>query len=56
LDFRKPMRPGPGLARAHSLVRESVPHLAEDRSPAPDIAAIRDLLHSGALLTAADEG
>jgi len=56
LDFRAPMRPGPGLARAHAALRARVPHLAEDRSPAPDIAAARELLHSGALLTAADEG
>lgn len=56
LDFRAPMRPGPGLARAHAAIRERVLHLAEDRSPAPDIAAVRELLHSGALLAAADQG
>ncbi len=55
LDFRAPMRPGAGLARAHAVVRGRVPHLAEDRSPAPDIAAARELLHSGDLLAAADE-
>ncbi len=56
LDFRAPMHPGLGLARAHAAIRSRVPHLAEDRSPAPDMAAIRELLHSGALLAAADEG
>ncbi|MDQ2854393.1 MAG: histidine ammonia-lyase [Chloroflexota bacterium] len=54
LDFRAPMRPGAGLARAHAGLRSRVPHLAEDRSPAPDIAAARELLHSGDLLAAAD--
>ena len=54
LDFRAPMGPGPRLSRAHAAIRERVPHLAEDRSPAPDIAACRELVHSGALLTAAD--
>jgi histidine ammonia-lyase len=54
LDFRAPMRPGTGLARAHGALRERVPHLAEDRSPAPDIAAARELVHSGDLLAAAD--
>jgi histidine ammonia-lyase len=54
LDFRAPMRPGDGVARAHARIRESVTHLAEDRSPAPDIAAVRELLHAGDLLTAAD--
>jgi histidine ammonia-lyase len=54
LDFRAPMRPGAGLARAHAALRARVPHLVEDRSPAPDIAAARELVHSGDLLAAAD--
>jgi len=54
LDFRAPMHPGPGLARAHARLRERVPHLTEDRSPSPDIAAVRELVHSGDLLAAAD--
>ena len=55
LDFRKPMHPGAGLARAHARLRERVPHLAEDRSPSPDIAASLDVVHSGDLLAAADQ-
>jgi histidine ammonia-lyase len=54
LDFRAPMRPGAGLARVHAALRERVPHLAEDRSPAPDIAAALALVRSGDLLAAAD--
>jgi histidine ammonia-lyase len=54
LDFRQPMRPGASVARAHALIRASVPHVGEDRSPAPDIAAARGLIHGGALLGAAD--
>jgi histidine ammonia-lyase len=54
LDFRAPMRPGVGLARAHAALRARVPHLVEDRSPAPDIATARELVHSGDLLAAAD--
>ena len=54
LDFRAPMRPGAGLARAHAALRGRVPHLVEDRSPAPDIVAARELVHSGDLLAAAD--
>jgi len=54
LDFRGPMRPGRGVARAHALVRQRVSHLDEDRSPAPDIAAVRDLVHAGDLLAVAD--
>ena len=54
LDFRLPLRPGPGLAAAHAAVRSAVPHLAADRPPAPDIGRVRELLASGALLAAAD--
>ncbi|HLY35930.1 MAG TPA: histidine ammonia-lyase [Candidatus Limnocylindria bacterium] len=54
LDFRSPMRPGAGVARAHTRVRRSVDHLAEDRSPAPDIAVLHELVASGELLAAAD--
>jgi histidine ammonia-lyase len=47
LDFREPMRPGAGVARAHARLREVVPHLDEDRPPAEDIARVRELLHAG---------
>jgi histidine ammonia-lyase len=50
LDFRAPLRPGTGVAMAHAVVRERVAHLDADRSPAADIAAVRGLLHDGALL------
>jgi histidine ammonia-lyase len=50
LDFREPLRPGSGVAAAHTIVRGRVPHLGADRSPAPDIAAARELIHSGDLL------
>jgi histidine ammonia-lyase len=49
LDFHGPMRPGAGVARAYQAIRERVPHLAEDRSPSPDIAAMVELIHDGAL-------
>ena len=50
LDFRAPLRPGAGVARAHVTVRERVPHLGADRPPAPDIATVRELVHAGDLL------
>jgi histidine ammonia-lyase len=50
LDFRAPLRPGVGVAAAHAVIRERVAHLDTDRSPAPDIATLRDLLHAGDLL------
>jgi histidine ammonia-lyase len=49
IDYRAPLRPGAGVAHAHGRLRALVPHLAEDRSPAPDIAAVRDLLRAGEL-------
>ncbi|MEO8639146.1 MAG: histidine ammonia-lyase [Chloroflexota bacterium] len=53
LDFRMPMRPGHGVARARAAIRGRVLHLDEDRSPSPDIAAVRELVHSGDVLSAA---
>src|SRR5688500_1879664 len=50
LDFRAPLRPGSGVAAAHAIIRARVPHVDADRSPAPDIAASRELIHSGDLL------
>ncbi len=49
LDFRAPLRPGAGAQRAHARLRSLVPHLAEDRPPADDIAEVRELLRAGEL-------
>jgi histidine ammonia-lyase len=54
LDFLAPMRPGVGVAAAHAVVRDRVPHLGADRPPSPDIEAVRGLVAAGTLLTAAD--
>jgi histidine ammonia-lyase len=53
LDLRLPLRPGPRLSAAHATIRERVPPLTGDRSPAPDIAVLAELIASGALLEAA---
>ena len=53
LDFRAPLTPGRGVAAAHRAVREKVPHLDDDRPPAPDIAAVLELVRDGALVQAA---
>ena len=51
LDFRAPLRPGAGVA---TRPRRHPPHASPtsdaDRSPAPDIAAVRELVHAGDLL------
>ena len=49
LDYRAPMRPGAGVARAHARLRSLVPHVADDRPPSPDIAAVRELIRAGEL-------
>ena len=50
IDFRAPLRPGAGVAAAHAALRERVAHVDADRPPSPDIAAARELVHSGELL------
>ena len=44
LDYRLPLKPSPVVARAHAAIRAVVPHLEEDRIPAPDIEAIARLI------------
>ncbi len=45
---------GSGVTAAHDTIRATVPHLDEDRPPAPDIARVAELVHSGQLLAAAE--
>ncbi|MEO8246676.1 MAG: histidine ammonia-lyase [Chloroflexota bacterium] len=53
LDLRLPLHPGPRLAAAQAAIRDRVAPLTGDRSPAPDIAAVAELIASGTLLEAA---
>ena len=47
VEAHRPHRTGDILERTIATVRERVPRLTEDRSPAPDIAAIEELIGSG---------
>ena len=47
-------RVAPGVAAAHDAIRSVVPHLGEDRAPAPDIEQVLDMVRSGALLRAGE--
>jgi histidine ammonia-lyase len=47
VDFRAPLKPGRGVARAHATVRALVAHLDRDRVLAGDIAALSDAIKSG---------
>ncbi len=53
-DFRRPLRSGRGTHAAHSLARETIAPLTDDRPPAPDIAAGRELIRSQRLVRAAE--
>jgi len=44
LDYRLPLKPSRSVEAAYQAIRTVVPHLGEDRSPAPDIKAIAQLL------------
>jgi histidine ammonia-lyase len=47
LDYRKPLKPGQGVARAHATVRSKVASLQQDRVLSGDIAALADAIESG---------
>ncbi len=49
IDLLAPLETSAPLARVHALVRSRVPTLDEDRSPAPDIAAITKLIATSAI-------
>ncbi len=53
-DFRRPLRSGAGTQAAYAAVRERIAPWTDDRSPAPDIAAARELIASGRLTGAAE--
>jgi histidine ammonia-lyase len=48
IDLLAPLRTSPPLAGVHALVRSRVPTLDADRTPAPDLAIIADLIATGA--------
>jgi histidine ammonia-lyase len=54
LDLRQPLRPGIGVRAAHAAIRERIGGLDGDRSPAPDISAMAELVGSGRVLGAAE--
>jgi histidine ammonia-lyase len=52
-ELRRPLRSGDGTGAAFDAARATIAPLVTDRSPAPDIAAARELLASSALVDAA---
>lgn len=49
LDFRRPLRSGPGVEAAHATIRGFVPFMEADRELHRDIAAVRALIDRGEL-------
>ena len=49
IDLRAPLISSPALMNAHKFVRTIVPTLVNDRSPAPDLDAIAEIIRSGRL-------
>ncbi|WP_067702889.1 histidine ammonia-lyase [Nocardia jejuensis] len=56
LDFRAPLRPAPVTGAVRDLVRTRVPGPGPDRHLAPDIAAVTDLVRSGAVNQLLEQG
>ncbi|MBL9149091.1 MAG: histidine ammonia-lyase [Phycisphaerae bacterium] len=52
MEYQRPLRSGHVVERGIAAIREVVPKLVADRSPAPDIAAIERLIRAGALRAA----
>ena len=48
-DFRRPLRSARATEELYELARKEIAPLVGDRSPAPDIAAARSLIRSGAV-------
>jgi histidine ammonia-lyase len=46
IDLLAPLTTSPPLARVHAIVRSRVPALDADRSPAPDIDAIVEMIRT----------
>ncbi|OWR01122.1 histidine ammonia-lyase [Sphingopyxis witflariensis] len=55
VDFHAPLQSSPTLERAHRLLRDAVPTLADDRHFHPDIEAANALVRSGALAATAGD-
>lgn len=49
IDFHRPLRSGPAVERAHAQIRAEIPPLEEDRSPAPDLRIIEQMISLGEL-------
>lgn len=49
IDFLRPLKSSPRLEKIHQFIREHVTFYEQDRFFAPDIAAVKQIIHSGKL-------
>ncbi|MFO7733925.1 MAG: histidine ammonia-lyase [Candidatus Aminicenantes bacterium] len=54
VDFRKPLKPSPGVQAAYGVVRKHVEHLEEDRPLYGDINRLKEVVESGEILEAVE--
>ncbi len=54
LDFRKPLKPGKGVAAAYEVIRKHVAFLEEDRPLYDDINRLKEVVQSGEILEAVE--
>ncbi|MDZ7808639.1 MAG: histidine ammonia-lyase [Gracilimonas sp.] len=54
LDFRKPLKPGAGIEKAHKYIREQIAHADEDHFFKDEINQAVQLLSDGSLLSGLD--
>jgi histidine ammonia-lyase len=47
LEYQRPLKSGSGVELAHATIRSKVARLTNDRSPAPDIATIAEMVRIG---------
>ncbi|MDX1640111.1 MAG: histidine ammonia-lyase [Balneolaceae bacterium] len=54
LDFRKPLKPGDGVEKAHKVIREAIPHATEDHYFKDDINKTLRLIHERKFIRSLD--
>lgn len=55
LDFRKPLKPGDGVEKAHQIIRDAIPHATEDHYFKDDITKAAELIHQRKLIKNLDK-
>ncbi|MGB4704716.1 MAG: histidine ammonia-lyase [Candidatus Saccharicenans sp.] len=55
LDFRRPLKPSPGVQVAYEVIRKYVAFLDEDRPLFPDINRLKEVVESGEIVEAVEK-